>query len=98
MAPILRRRNFLMLGGCAFPIFRSLDAQSALPAGGKLETGDDFLTEKYHEQIAAMLAEWSAGLLESPPRTQAIENVLSPGFLGTSLRPAESSLVRSGPM
>src|ERR1039458_1384903 len=27
---------------------------------------DEFITEKYHDQIAAILAEWSAGLQESP--------------------------------
>jgi len=98
MAPILRRRNFLVFGGCAVPLFRSLDAQSE-PGLLKTTAGlDDFVTEKYHDQIAAILAEWSASLLESPQRMQAVEKVLSAGFTGTSMRPGESRLVRSGPM
>ncbi len=107
----LRRRNFLIAGGCALPFFRSLHAESAhlhphyraqTPLDAvllKAKAGlDDFVTEKYHDQIAAIFAEWSADLLESPPRMRAVEKVLSPGFMGTSLRPAESQLVRSGPM
>ncbi|MGA3023363.1 MAG: tetratricopeptide repeat protein [Bryobacteraceae bacterium] len=58
---------------------------------------DDFVTEKYHDQIAAILAEWSASLLASPRRLQAIEKALADGFLGASLRPAESRIVRPGP-
>jgi hypothetical protein len=27
---------------------------------------DEFITEKYHDQIAAIFAEWSSGLLASP--------------------------------
>jgi tetratricopeptide (TPR) repeat protein len=98
MAPILRRRNFLIFGACAFPFLRSLDAQSATALLQTAPGLDDFITEKYHDRIAAILAEWSASLLESPQRMQAIEKVLSAGFTGSSLRPAESRLVRSGPM
>jgi tetratricopeptide (TPR) repeat protein len=98
MAPILRRRNFLIFGGCAFPFLRSLDAQSG-PVPFKTTAGlDDFVTEKYHDQIAAVLAQWSASLLESPQNMQAVEKILSPGFTGSSMRPAESRLIRSGPM
>ena len=92
------------------PIFPSLDAQRAPSTSSKFRTPpddlllktkaglDDFVTEKYHDQIAAILADWSANLLESPQRVRAVEKVLSPGFLGSSLREAESRLVRSGPM
>ena len=100
MGKILRRRDLLIFGGCTFPLFRSLSAQSALSSRGEFQTAnagvDDFVTEKYHGRIAGILAEWSASLLESPHRLQAIEKVLGPGFLGTSLRPAKSRLVRSG--
>jgi len=95
MAPILRRRDFLILSGCAYPFFRSLDGQDALPTTAGL---DDFITEKYHDQIFAILAEWSANLLESPRRMQAVEKVLSAGFMGSSMQPVESRLLRSGPM
>jgi len=57
---------------------------------------DDFVSEKYHDKIAAILAEWSADLLLSPQRLQAIEKVLAPCFLASSPRPKESRLVRPG--
>ena len=52
---------------------------------------DDFVTEQYHDQIAAILAEWRANLVES------IEKILAPDFLGASPQPAESRIVRPGP-
>src|SRR5439155_1196749 len=65
----------------------------------KTESGlDVFITEKYAEQIAAILAQGSAGLLRSPRDIQAVERVLTPDFVGSSLQPAESRLVRSGPV
>src|SRR5207302_1772979 len=65
----------------------------------KTEAGFDvFITEKHAEQIAAILAQWSAGLLRSPQDIQAVERVLTPDFVGSSLQPAESRLVRSGPV
>src|SRR5438128_6838937 len=64
----------------------------------KTESGlDVFITEKYAEQIAAILAQGSAGLLRSPRDIQAVERVLTPDFVGSSLQPAESRLVHSGP-
>jgi tetratricopeptide (TPR) repeat protein len=57
---------------------------------------DSFVTEKYHDQIAAILAEWSWGLLESPQEVGAVAKVLSLGFSGASLRPVEARIVRSG--
>jgi tetratricopeptide (TPR) repeat protein len=58
---------------------------------------DDFPSEKYHDQIAVILAEWSAGLLQSPEKLHAIEKVLALGFLGSSPLPKDSRLVRPGP-
>ena len=58
---------------------------------------DDFVSEKYHDQIAAMLAEWSAGFLRSPQDAQAVERALAPDFSGSSFRPVESRLARPGP-
>ena len=64
----------------------------------KVQTGiDDFITEKYADQIAAVLAEWSASLLQSPRETLAIAKVLTADFSGASLKPAESRVVRSSP-
>jgi tetratricopeptide (TPR) repeat protein len=57
---------------------------------------DDFITDKYQDQIAAILAEWSAGFLRSPQDVQAIEKSLGPDFSGVSFHAIESRLVRSG--
>jgi tetratricopeptide (TPR) repeat protein/peroxiredoxin len=57
---------------------------------------DSFVTEKYADQIAAILAQWSAGLMRSPQELRALEKALSPNFSGSSFRGAESRLVRSG--
>jgi tetratricopeptide (TPR) repeat protein/thiol-disulfide isomerase/thioredoxin len=65
----------------------------------KVQSGlDDFITEKYASQIAAILAEWSASLLRSPQEVKAIERSLAAGFLGPSLHPVESRLLRPGPV
>src|ERR1039457_1438343 len=58
---------------------------------------DDFVTEKYADEIAAILAQWSSGLLQSSQDVGGIEKVLLPNFSGSSLRPAESRVVRLGP-
>jgi len=57
---------------------------------------NDYVTEKYHDQIATIFAEWSSSLLQSPQEVQAFEKILSSDFSGSSLRPADSRLVRSG--
>jgi tetratricopeptide (TPR) repeat protein/peroxiredoxin len=57
---------------------------------------DDFVTEKYADQIAAILAQWSTGLLQSPQDVEAIEKVLVSNFSGGLLRPVESRVLRSG--
>ena len=57
---------------------------------------DDFITEKYADDIAAILAAWSASLLQSPQDVQAFEKVLAANFSGTSLHPVESRVVRPG--
>jgi hypothetical protein len=54
---------------------------------------DDFVTEKYADQIAAILAEWTSSLLRSPQDVRAIEKILAPDFAGSSLGPAETRLV-----
>ncbi|MGH9503997.1 MAG: FG-GAP-like repeat-containing protein [Terriglobales bacterium] len=58
---------------------------------------DIFITEKYQDQIAAILAEWSAGLKESPQNLGAVEGSLTADFSGASFRPVKSRLVRPGP-
>ena len=62
----------------------------------KVQTGlDDFITEKYADQIAAILAEWSASLLRSPRDVQAVAKTLAADFSGTSPRPTESRVARA---
>ena len=56
---------------------------------------DDFVTEKYADQIGAILAEWSTSLLQAPLETRAIARVLAADFSAASLQPAESRVVRS---
>ena len=64
----------------------------------KVQAGlDAFTNEKHADLIAAILGRWSAGLLRSPREMQAIAGALSPNFLGCSLRPSESRIVRSAP-
>jgi tetratricopeptide (TPR) repeat protein len=58
---------------------------------------DDFITEKYADQIDAILAEWSASLLQSPPETKALAKNLAANFSAESLHPSESRVVRSSP-
>jgi tetratricopeptide (TPR) repeat protein/peroxiredoxin len=58
---------------------------------------DQFVSEKYVDQIAAILARWSAGLLKSPQDVSAIERILASDFVGTSFQAVESRIVRAGP-
>ncbi len=83
--------------GAAFvlrPRYRSerpLDAMLLkVPAGS-----DRFISEKYAEEIAAILGEWSAALLRPPRSTQVLRSSLSPDFRAASLSPAESTVIRS---
>ncbi len=98
------RRSFLMQS-LALPFLGKLGAQERLraqqtpPAQAapdatalKVKAGfDGFITENYHDQIAAILAQWSVNLVGS------VETVLAPDFLGASPQPAESRIVRPGP-
>jgi len=72
---------------------RDLDALLLKTQAG----ADEFITEKYQDQIAAILAEWSSTLLQSPQDVRAIEKVLAPDFSGSSPLPLDSRLARSGP-
>ncbi|HTC36708.1 MAG TPA: FG-GAP-like repeat-containing protein [Bryobacteraceae bacterium] len=68
-------------------------AQTALDATLlKTKPGlDDFITETYHDQIAAILDAWRTDLVNSVAMT------LAPAFLGASPQPAESRIMRPGP-
>jgi len=57
---------------------------------------DAFIIEKYQDQVAAILREWSAQLLESPQKTAALEKVMTSNFEGTSPKAAVAQPVRAG--
>lgn len=57
---------------------------------------DGFVGEQYHDKIAVILETWSRGLQESPPNLKPIEEALGPNFVGSSWRPLESHLLRTG--
>lgn len=62
----------------------------------KTQSGlDEFVTEKYADQIAAVLAQWRSGLLQSPPDVSTVGNSLLPNFVGSSPRPVDSRVVRA---
>jgi tetratricopeptide (TPR) repeat protein len=57
---------------------------------------DEFITEKYQDQVAAVFSEWSSQLLHSPRTTAALEKIVSPDFSGESLKPTAWKLVYQG--
>lgn len=74
---------------------RAIDAVlRKVPAGF-----DDFVTEKYQDQIEAILREWSAQLLALPQRTDALKKVMAGNFSGDSFKPSgEQVLYNSTPI
>jgi len=58
---------------------------------------DAFITEKYADQVGALLQQWSASLLRSPRDVQAIGNTLAAAFAGVPLQPYDSRVVRAAP-
>ena len=71
---------------------RPLDATLA-----KVQAGlDEFVTEKYADQIATILDQWKATLLRSPREVAALAKTLTGDFSGVSLQPTASRVVRSG--
>ncbi len=87
------------LPGTAFHLHPHYRAQMPLDALLlKTKAGlDSFITEKYADQIAAILANWTSSLLQSPQHLAAIEKTLAQEFSGVSLSPSESRLIRPGP-
>ena len=47
---------------------------------------DEFVTEKYQDQIEAIFREWSAQLRQSPRDTAALSKVMAAGFMGSSVK------------
>src|SRR5215469_2545094 len=69
------------------------------PVLRKVKAGsDEFLTEKYHDQVAAVLAEWSLQILQSPAATGALERVLATSFSANSPKAVRSQTVRADAM
>jgi tetratricopeptide (TPR) repeat protein len=58
---------------------------------------DEFITEKYHDQITAILAKWSATLIQSPQVTDIFEKAFSTDFQGASSHASDSRILRQGP-
>jgi tetratricopeptide (TPR) repeat protein/peroxiredoxin len=54
---------------------------------------DEFITEKYCDQIDVVLDGWSLQLRESPLETATVVKVLSPRFVGCSMKGAQIELV-----
>ena len=50
---------------------------------------DEFITEKHHDEIAAILTQWSVRLLDSPGNTEEIGKAIASDFLGTSTKKIE---------
>ena len=59
---------------------------------------DEFVSEKYADQIALILAAWSTNLLKSPLGLDAIAASLTSEFAGSSLQPAGSVELRPAPV
>jgi tetratricopeptide (TPR) repeat protein len=65
----------------------------------KVQAGRDaFITEKYHDQIAAILASWSSSWRQSTKDVQGVARVLAADFVGTSLKRTDARRVRIGPV
>jgi tetratricopeptide (TPR) repeat protein len=58
---------------------------------------DDFLTEKYQDQIEAIFREWGAQLLRSPQQTDGLQTILSTTFAGNAFQPAPEQNLHETP-
>ncbi|HTT65557.1 MAG TPA: FG-GAP-like repeat-containing protein [Bryobacteraceae bacterium] len=85
--------------GARFHLHPQYRSEAPLDAARRnVQSGlDEFPEEKDHDRIASILAQWSAGLLESPRKVRAVERALAPGFEGTSLRSVEYRQIRAAP-
>ena len=71
---------------------RPLDATLLKTQAGS----DDFVSEKYADQVGAVFTEWSSKLLRAPQGVGTIGGALTEDFLGTPLLPESTRQVRSG--
>jgi tetratricopeptide (TPR) repeat protein/peroxiredoxin len=73
-----------------YRVKRGLDAiLRKVPAGF-----DEFVTEKYHDQIAVILEAWSAELRQAPSGTSAVAGALSFDFSGCSWTEGRSEKIQ----
>jgi len=56
---------------------------------------DEFVSEKYADQIGEILAQWSANMLQSPGEMRGLAKTLADDFSGASLQPTQSRTLRS---
>jgi len=56
-----------------------------------------FITEKYADELAKILQQWSASLWRAPRDINTLANSIAEGFAGGSLQPSESHVVRAAP-
>jgi len=64
----------------------------------KVEAGsDEFVTEKYVDNIAKVLTRWTSCLLESPANLSAIKESILPDFSGSSFKPVGLRPLRTDP-
>jgi len=76
------------------PHYRNRAALASMFA--RVQPGNDaFVTEKYHERIAAMLGGWAAELMSSPLASRTLEAALSEDFRGASFSPTKRDERRS---
>ncbi len=62
----------------------------------KVQPGlDEFISEKYAEQIGAILETWRTSLQRSPQDLDRIARLLANDFSGNSIAPSDSRIVRS---
>ena len=55
---------------------------------------DEFASEVHVEKIGRICSQWSAALQQSPADLKSIAGNLAPGFIGSSLLPTQSRVVR----
>jgi tetratricopeptide (TPR) repeat protein len=58
---------------------------------------DEFVVEKYAEQVEGVLAAWSDSLRRSPADLGAVAQALSPEFQGSSWQAYQDQVIRPGP-
>jgi tetratricopeptide (TPR) repeat protein len=56
---------------------------------------DEYVTEKYQDQVSAVLTKWSMQILQSPEATTALEEVLAADFSANSAKTVQSLPLRT---